>query len=128
MTSLTQQMEQLQQQQEILAHKIKEEKKREREREENPLGVLNNYIVQDLERLSWYMKQIGWREIKIVTMGIFVIHNQDLKLSLKYLKNKMLVLLNWKKCFSISDIKMFLNSSRDHLSLCFFHILVGTIV
>ena len=33
MTSLTQQMEQLQQQQEILAHKIKEEKKRERERE-----------------------------------------------------------------------------------------------
>lgn len=61
MTSLTQQMEQLQQQQEILAHKIKEEKKRERERGENPLGVLNNYIVQDLERLSWYMKQ-NWME------------------------------------------------------------------
>ena len=60
MTSLTQQMEQLQQQ-EILAHKIKEEEKEKKRRVENPLGVLNNYIVQDLERLSCYMKQ-NWME------------------------------------------------------------------
>ena len=58
MTSLTQQMEQLKQQQEILAHKIKEENK---ELEKSPLGVLNNHIVQDLERLSCYMAQ-NWIE------------------------------------------------------------------
>ena len=57
MTSLTQQFEQLQQQQEILAHKIKEDEKEKKRREENPLGVLNNHIIQDLERLSCYMKQ-----------------------------------------------------------------------
>lgn len=59
MTSLTKQMEQLQKQQEVLAQKIKEEKKIKLE--ENQLEVLNNYIDEDSERLSCRMK-LGWME------------------------------------------------------------------
>ena len=57
MTSLTKQMEQLQKQQEVLAQKIKEEKKIKLE--ENQLEVLNNYIDEDSERLICRMK-LGW--------------------------------------------------------------------
>jgi hypothetical protein len=75
MTSLTQQMEQLQQQQEILAHKIKEEEKEKKRRVENPLGVLNNYIVQDLERLSCYMKQ-NWIERNKDVLNVYIRNTQ----------------------------------------------------
>jgi len=56
---MTKQMEQLQKQQEVLAQKIKEERKIKLE--ENQLEVLNKYIDEDLAGVS-YRTKMHWKD------------------------------------------------------------------